>query len=45
MRKLKEEKSHDCLPAKLLCVEYILSKDSMKGLNKEVKIQKKFIMN
>ena len=30
---------------KLLCAEYISQKDSMEGLNKEVKIQKKFIRN
>ena len=28
--------------AKLLCAEYISQKDSMEGLNKGVKIQKKF---
>ena len=31
--------------AKLLCAEYISQKDFMEGLNKEVKIQKKFIGN
>ena len=31
--------------AKLLCAEYISQKDSMEGLKKEVKIQKKFIGN
>ena len=29
--------------AKLLCAEYISQKDSMEGLNKGVKIEKKFI--
>ena len=31
--------------AKLLCAEYISQKDSMEGLKKGVKIQKKFIGN
>ena len=31
--------------AKLLCAEYISQKDSMEGLNKGIKIQKKFIGN
>ena len=30
---------------KLLCAEYISQKDSMEGLKKGVKIQKKFIKN
>ena len=31
--------------AKLLCADYISQKDSMEGLNKGVKIEKKFIGN
>ena len=31
--------------AKLLCAEYISQKDSMEGLNKGIKIQKKFTGN